>query len=427
MSAFDKVIGYAEIKREMLQVCDMIKNRDIYERMGAKMPRGMLLYGDPGLGKTLLSRCFVEESGLPSFVIRRDKATGEFIKYITECFRKAKEQAPAIILLDDLDKFANEDREHKNAPEYVAVQAGIDTVKDSDVYVLATANDYHILPDSLKRSGRFDKRIEVERPSDNEADAIIRHYLKDKKVSENVDLEDLSKMISYSSCAELEAILNEAAVLAAFRRKDAIEMEELIQVVLHEAYQSLDSETAISGEDLRRTAIHEAGHLVVCEALIPDSVGFASVRSTDGSSTGGFIRRCKKLKSDLQQVLVSLAGKAAVDLYYAEECPQGALSDIRRAIRLLRDNLTEEAPLGFGMVDVTTRRFRDTSENMNARHEAVTQAELERCMTLTKNILLKNRDFLEKTAAALVEKGNLLYSDIREIKRSVVVTQVPVF
>ena len=146
------------------------------------------------------------------------------------------------------------------------------------MYVLATANDYYILPDSLRRSGRFDKRIEVERPSDNEADAIIRHYLKDKKVSENVDLEDLSKMISYSSCAELEAILNEAAVLAAFRRKDAIEMEELIQVVLHEAYQSLDSETAISGEDLRRTAIHEAGHLVVCEALIPDSVGFASVR-----------------------------------------------------------------------------------------------------------------------------------------------------
>ena len=427
MSAFDKVIGYTEIKREMLQVCDMIKNRDIYESMGAKMPRGMLLFGEPGLGKTLLSRCFVEESGLPSFVIRRDKADGAFIKFITECFRKAKAQAPAVVLLDDLDKFATEDRDHKNAPEYVAVQAGIDTVKDSDVYVLATANDYHILPDSLKRSGRFDKRIEVERPSGNDADAIIRYYLKNKKVSENVDLEDLSRMISYSSCAELEAILNEAAVLAAFQRKDAIEMEDLIRVVLHGAYQSLDSNTEVSAEELRRTALHEAGHLVVSEALIPGSIGFASVRSTDGSSTGGFVRRCKKLKNDLQQVLVSLAGKAAVDLYYAEECPKGALSDIRQAFRLLRDNLTDEAPLGFGLVDVATRRFPDTSESMNARHEAVTQAELERCMMQAKNILLKNRDFLEKTAAALVEKGRLLYSDISEIKRSVVVTEVPDF
>ena len=167
--------------------------------------------------------------------------------------------------------------------------------------------------------------------------------------------------------------------------------------------------------------------MVVSEALIPGSIGFASVRSTDGSSTGGFVRRCKKLKNDLQQVLVSLAGKAAVDLYYAEECPKGALSDIRQAFRLLRDNITDEAPLGFGLVDVATRRFPDTSESMNARHEAVTQAELERCMMQAKNILLKNRDFLEKTAAALVEKGRLLYSDISEIKRSVVVTEVPDF
>ena len=180
MSAFDKVIGYAEIKREMLQVCDMIKNRDIYEKMGAKMPRGMLLYGEPGLGKTLLCRCFVVESGLPSFVIRRDKADGAFIKSITECFRKAKAQAPAVVLLDDLDKFANEDREHKNAPEYVAVQAGIDTVKDSSVYVLATANVYYILPDSLRRSARIGRRRDkIARRYDKIArryDRVARRY-----------------------------------------------------------------------------------------------------------------------------------------------------------------------------------------------------------------------------------------------------------
>ena len=428
MSAFDKVIGYTAIKQELLQVCDMIKNREIYKRMGAKPPRGILLSGEPGLGKTLLSRCFVEESGLPSFVIRRDKANGEFISFITESFRQAKEQAPSVLVLDDMDKFANEDHEHKNAPEYIAVQAGIDTVADSDVYVFATVNDYYALPDSLRRAGRFDKHLVVEQPSGDDAVAIIKHYLTGKKLAENVSLEDLSRMISYSSCAELEAMINEAAILAAFQRKETIGMEDLIRVVLRVTYHSPDSDTEIPADQLRKTAIHEAGHLVVCEALLPESVGFASVRSTDGSSTGGFIHRCKKLNNKMQQVLVSLAGKAAVDLYYADVCPQGAESDIRRAVRRLRDNISEEAALGFWLVDVSSPfRFRNPSENMNARSEAITQAELERCMTLTKNILLKNRDFLEKTAAALVEKGNLLASDIREIKRSIAVSEAPVF
>ena len=200
MSAFDKVIGYAEIKREMLQVCDMIKNRDIYEKMGAKMPRGMLLYGEPGLGKTLLCRCFVVESGLPSFVIRRDKADGAFIKSITECFRKAKAQAPAVVLLDDLDKFANEDREHKNAPEYVAVQAGIDTVKDSSVYVLATANVYYILPDSLRRSARIGRRRDkIARRYDKIArryDRVARRY---DKIARRYD--SIARRLALTLCA----------------------------------------------------------------------------------------------------------------------------------------------------------------------------------------------------------------------------------
>ena len=119
MGAFDKVIGYEHIKGELLQVCDMIRNRDVYEKLGAKLPRGILLEGDPGLGKTLMAECFIEESGLDSYVIRRTKEKGVFLKYITEVFQKAVENAPAVILLDDLDKFANEDENHQNAEEYV--------------------------------------------------------------------------------------------------------------------------------------------------------------------------------------------------------------------------------------------------------------------------------------------------------------------
>ena len=126
MSAFDKVIGYETIKSELLQICDMIKNREIFEKLGAKLPQGILLSGDPGLGKTLMAKCFIEESGLPSFVIRRNKGNDDFVGEITETFREAKESAPAIVFLDDMDKFANEDDHHRDAEEYVAVQAGID-------------------------------------------------------------------------------------------------------------------------------------------------------------------------------------------------------------------------------------------------------------------------------------------------------------
>lgn len=116
MNAFDKVIGYKSIKRELLQICDMIRNRTIYEEMGARLPRGLLLYGEPGLGKTLLAKCFMEESGLNTITVRRDKGGDAFIDSITQAFVKAKAAAPGIVFLDDMDKFANEDSHRCDAP-----------------------------------------------------------------------------------------------------------------------------------------------------------------------------------------------------------------------------------------------------------------------------------------------------------------------
>ena len=158
MSAFDKIIGYEPIKKELLQIVDMIRNGDVYEALGAKLPQGVLLHGAPGLGKTLMANCFIEESGLPAYVVRRNKGSNDFIAEVTETFQKAKENAPCIVFLDDIDKFANEDSGHRDAEEYVAVQAGIDEVKNSGVFVLATANIIRKLPFSLVRLGRFDRK-----------------------------------------------------------------------------------------------------------------------------------------------------------------------------------------------------------------------------------------------------------------------------
>lgn len=424
MSAFDKIIGYQTIKEELLQICDMIHNREIYENLGAKQPQGILLYGDPGLGKSLMAKSFITESGLPAYIVRRDKGSDDFIGKITDTFEKAKKNAPAIVLLDDMDKFANEDDRHIDAEEYVAVQAGIDEVKGCNVFVFATVNEIRKLPRSLIRSGRFDRKIEVNSPTDRDAEEIIKYYLAEKKVSDNVNMDDLVKMVSYGSCAELETILNEAAIGAAYARKEKIEMDDLVKSVLRMQYDAPDNFTKKSSDALKEIALHEAGHLVVSEILTPGSVGLASLRTAGRDSTGGFIHRCMPVTRRAHHILISLAGKAAVELYYSGVCASGCQSDIRKAANNIRDAISESGTGGFGMIDVANHRFPESSESFNSRNESVVHAELERYMFKTREILIKNRDFLEKAAQMLSEKETLLYSDIRKLRESIKITEV---
>ena len=424
MSAFDRIIGYQTIKEELLQICDMIHNREIYENLGAKLPQGILLYGDPGLGKSLMAKSFITESGLPAYIVRRDKGSDDFIGKITDTFEKAKKNAPAIVLLDDMDKFANEDDRHIDAEEYVAVQAGIDEVKGCNVFVFATVNEIRKLPRSLIRSGRFDRKIGVNSPTDRDAEEIIKYYLGQKKVSDNVNMDDLVKMVSYGSCAELETILNEAAIGAAYARKEKIEMDDRVKSVLRMQYDAPDNFTKKSSDALKEIALHEAGHLVVSEILTPGSVGMASLRTAGRDSTGGFIHRCMPVTRRAHHILISLAGKAAVELYYSGVCASGCQSDIRKAASNIRDAISESGTGGFGMIDVANHRFPESSESFNSRNESVVHAELERYMFKAREILIKNRDFLEKAAQMLSEKETLLYSDIRKLRESIKITEV---
>ena len=423
MSAFDKVIGYESIKNELLQICDMIHNREIYENLGAKLPQGILLYGDPGLGKTMMAEAFIEECGLASYTVRRNKTTADFIEEITGAFAAAKEAAPAIVFLDDMDKFANEDSNHRDAEEYVAIQAAIDDVKDLGVFVLATANEPRKLPESLVRSGRFDSKIEFHDPRGADAVKIITHYLEGKKVSAEINMEDVSKMLGNSSCADLETVLNAAAITAAYARKERIGMRDLVEAVLRMRYDAPDYSIRKTDEEIMKIALHEAGHLVMSEVLVPGSVGLASVRSTGRDASGGFVSCCRELTSRRHQILVALASKAAVELYYSETCADGCQSDITRAFSCIRDGLSKNATLGFALVDVETRYSPVMSQMMNAASEAVVHAELERYLFKARHILQKNREFLEKTRDALAERETLLYSDIRAIRESVTITE----
>lgn len=417
MSAFDKVIGYDAIKDELLRICDMLKNPEKYKKLGASLPGGILLKGDPGLGKSLTAKCFLEECALPSFTLRRTLGRDEFIKEIARVFSEAKQQAPSVVLLDDLDKFADTERPGENAGEYVAVQAGIDEVKGTGVFVLATANETDCLPDSLTRPGRFDRWIIFSPPENEDAEKIIRHYLADKPLSPDVSFENLAKMISYSSCAELEAVLNDAASSAAFAGKESIGMAELIRSVLNMLFPV--SSYRMSHPDRERIALHEAGHLVVKEITDPGSVGFACIRpSRKQGETGGCIHSWRKHSfSDLSSELTCLlAGKAAVELFFGQDV--GCTNDLDQAVDLILAYYSDLASGGFSLLPINGSPFRNPSDALTLRNETALHSELEKALLRAKEILLENREFLMDVNRALLEKEILLYSDIRSLYES---------
>lgn len=412
MSAFEKVIGYEQIKENLIELCDILKNPDPYKKLGAKVPKGLAIYGDPGLGKTLMAKCVIEESGRKCFTVRRTSDGDKLSTSITKSFEEARNNSPSIIFLDDLDKFANDDERHKDSEEYVTVQACIDESKEFDVFVLATINDRHKLPDSLLREGRFDWKIEVEAPDGEDTKKIIEYYLRDKKLDEDVNIDDIYKMLNYSSCARLETILNEAARFAGYHRKSSINMDDFVKAVLEIEYDVSDNYMAASDEDLKMTAVHEAGHIVVSEYFCPGCVGLASVRDSHNGS--GFVRRYKSVPSDANNIAISLAGKAAVSIYDLKNY-KGIELDLQKAywaiVRCVTDYM--ELGYGFGHSESDLR----ASEEKRIKIEHAIEIKLYEHEIIAKDILLKNKEFLEALRDELLEKKTLLYSDIQRIKK----------
>ncbi len=187
---FYSVIGYENVKQELREIADMIKNIAEYRRLGASWPHGLILYGEPGVGKTMMATAFVKECGVKSYTLRRTVGTDEFLHELKAIFKEAAANTPSVILLDDMDKFVADE----NKPvEYNALQACMDEVKDSGVFVIGTVNETRGFPPSLMRSGRFDRKIEVGTPTGEDAVNIVRHYLSGKKLADDVNCNDVAK------------------------------------------------------------------------------------------------------------------------------------------------------------------------------------------------------------------------------------------
>lgn len=413
---FAPIIGYKSIKNEMIKICDIMRNRDFYSKLGVSVPNGLLLSGDPGLGKTLMANCFIKATGRNAFTCRKDKPDGEFVNYIKAIFDEAVKNAPSIVFLDDMCKFANGDEYHKNSEEFVTVQSCIDDVKGKDVFVLATINDESAIPDSLMRAGRFDNRIEVKEPKGEDAEKIVEHYIKRKNFVSDVDVKTITRLLNGASCAELETVINQAGVYAGFNRKEKIEMEDIVKACLRIIHKAPEKESAHSPEVLKAVAYHEAGHAVIAEALEPSSVNFVSVRS-HGGDAGGFTNYYQpeeywvKKRYMENRVMVLLGGKAATEIVFGE-ADVGASKDLCRAF-----DIVERFVYNYCCNDFS-RWIQDgyTSEGTRERRDTQMASEMTHFYQKAKKILMDNREFLDKLAQALINKDVLTSVEIGAIK-----------
>lgn len=420
MSAFDKIIGYEKEKEELCQLCDMAKNPEKYAALGVNLPRGILLYGVPGVGKTLMATALLDEmdKGRKRYILRKDKAAEEFVKSISETFKEAKENAPSVIFLDDLDKFSPDSNLH-NPEELIAVQSGIDEVKGADVFVVATANDFYALPNSLRRHGRFDRILEICPPNRREAVEIVRHYLKRKKVAGDVTAESVARLMDGNSCAALESVLNEAGIYAGYENQTEIRREHIVRAVLRDIFEADESVNEISAAAKEEVAFHEAGHAVAALVFDPEGVGLISVRPSKSDARG--VVQIFKSEDYFgsydrmhERVISLLAGRAAVELKFGRT-DVGATSDMERASFIIERFVTAYGMGGFELLRPRIRAL--AAEGHDERIVLSRNAMLARCYEEAKDVLRKNWSFVEKLASALTEKETLVFEEIVELRK----------
>ena len=435
MNAMDKIIGYASIKSELKQIGDTLKNEEIYKKLGVSAPRGLLLHGDPGVGKSLMATAVIEESGRKAFTCRKDKPNGDFVKHIKDVFDQAAENAPSIVYLDDMDKFTNGDERHPDAEEYVTVQSCIDEVKGKDVFVLATVNNIRNLPNSLYRAGRFDRTIEVEAPHGKDAEKIVEHYLKSKKFVDDVDYKTIARIMDGRSCAELETVINEAGLHAGYKREEYITMDHFMEACMRTIFNVApnankddeEEEDCFCGADFKSSmdhiVWHEAGHAVVSEVLCPESVTLVSAHGKGGNSNGFTSYYNEHNTSTLywrkSRIVGSLGGMAAIEQKFGF-FDAGNTRDLDQAFELTNFLVVSNCTCGFHL---HRNKYEDSQQLWSAQEQAVS-AEIEKYYRKAKEILAANSEFLNKVAEALEKKKLLVMADIKAIKETCAIVPV---
>ena len=433
---FDDVAGVDEAKEELKEIVEFLKNPEKFTKAGARVPKGVLLLGRPGTGKTLLAKAVAGESGASFFSISGSEFVEMFVgvgaSRVRDLFEKAKKSKPAIIFIDEIDavgrkrgtgKHGGNDEREQTLNQLLVEMDGFET--DEKIIVVAATNREDVLDPALLRAGRFDRRISVDAPDVQGRIAILEVHAKNKKLAPDVELGDIAKITPGFVGADLENLLNEAAILAAREGRDTIKMSDLDEAVDKIGMGLGQKSKIIRPEEKRLLAYHEAGHAVVSE-LTPEADPVHKVTIIPRGSAGGFmmplpeeklVTGSKKIIADIR---VSFGGRAAEELVL-DDISTGAYSDIRHVTGLAKAYVTKvgmsekigpinlepqdgEFLLSSGMSDETAREV-----------DLEVRGLLKREYNNTLELLRENRDKLDGVAELLLKKETITGSEVRAV------------
>ena len=434
---FDDVAGVDGAKEELREVVDFLKNPEKYTKAGARVPKGVLLLGRPGTGKTLLAKAVAGESGASFFSISGSEFVEMFVgvgaSRVRDLFEKAKESSPSIIFIDEIDAIgrrrsvgknsgSNDERE-QTLNQLLVEMDGFET--DAKVIVLAATNREDVLDPALLRAGRFDRRVTVDAPDLQGRIAILKVHSRNKKLARDVKLEDIAKITPGFVGADLANLLNEAAILAARRASDTIKMADLDEAVDKIGMGLGQKGKIIKPEEKKLLAYHEAGHAIMTE-LTPGADPVHKVTIIPRGDAGGFMMPLpeEKLvttsKQMLAEIKVLFGGRAAEEIGL-EDVSTGAYSDIKRATKVARAYV-ESVGMSKKLGPINFENSDDEySFAPNKSDETVREIDLEIRKILTEeyfntlNTLQDNWEKLEQVVELLLKKETITGDEVRRI------------
>ena len=441
---FEDIAGNDNAKQDLQEVVDFLKHPKKYKELGAKIPKGVLLVGNPGTGKTMLARAVAGEAGVPFFSISGSEFVEMFVgvgaSRVRDLFSKAKKNAPCIVFIDEIDAVGRKrgsgmggghDEREQTLNQILVEMDGFDG--DTNVIVLAATNRADVLDPALLRPGRFDRRVTITLPERKDREAILKVHFKKKPTDETVDLDKLAAKTAGSSGADLANMANEAAIIAARRNKKKITNEELTEAFERVAIGPERKAKVMNDHEKELTAYHEAGHAIVGHVL-PDSDPVHKVTIIPRGGTGGvtwFLPPEDKSYTNVYEFkdirARAMGGRIAEQIIYGDDgITTGAGSDLRKATEIAREMVIEQ---GMGkslrdqvfhedngglMFDKMTRERPYSDETAKLIDQEVSQLITEakqRAML----VLKANRTFLDKLAEALLKDETLEEAAVDEI------------
>ena len=433
---FSDVAGLKEEKEELEEVVDFLKAPEKYTNMGARIPKGMLLVGPPGTGKTLLAKAIAGEAGVPFFSISGSDFVEMFVgvgaSRVRDLFEEAKKNAPCIVFIDEIDAVARKrgagvggshDEREQTLNQMLVEMDGFGV--NEGIIVMAATNRVDILDPAIMRPGRFDRKVFVGRPDVAGREEILKVHASNKPLSDDVDLKRVAQTTSGFTGADLENLLNEAAILAAKDNREFITMDDINKSFVKVGIGKEKKSKVVSEKEKRITAYHEAGHAILFHVLPDmDPVYTVSIIPT-GASAAGYTMplpesddmfRTKGMM--LQDIEVSLGGRIAEELIF-DDITTGASSDIKKATAVARDmvmkygmseklgtinynNDDDEVFLGNDLA-----KTRGYGENVAGTIDAEVKRIIDECYEKATEIIKEHEDVLHKCAELLLEKEKI--------------------